>query len=248
MEPGWKRNGRESCNQGIYRVPGTVLYQPGHLLSFFMNTSTVLATFGEALQRLPFGKHPALRIRAGEEYRGYCFGTATARLLNIQALCHELAHAVEFGPEQFDIRAKPHGYGFRFPVRQLEVGGRLYNDPRTGECSAREAQTVAIQLHLQEALGRRYRKDRVVLSHVRSFDHLPDWIQYGGGGDNRRRHRRLASLATRFYEEWTKPEIFDRLEGWLDRTRERLALEGEPQYGMYQMAYWTPEKGVTVTK
>jgi hypothetical protein len=202
-----------------------------------MDTYTALSAFGQALRGLPFGNHPALRIGSHEGYKSYRFGVATGRLLNIQALCHELAHAVQFGPDQFDDRVKPNGYGFRFPVRQVEISGRFYDNPLTGQCSRRESEVLGIQLHLQEALGRKYPKDQVVFSHVKSFDFLPDWISYGGS-DRHRRYRRLASLVTSFYEEWHKADIYARLEGWLDRTQDRLRSEGEPSHGMMFSIAW----------
>lgn len=208
-----------------------------------MKKSTALTAFGEALCALPIGRHPGLRISTNDGYKGYCFGAATGRWLNLQSVCHEMGHAVQFGPDAFDARVKPQGYGFRFPVREVEIGGRFYESPMTGQCTAREVETLAIQQHIHEALGRRYPRDRVLMAHIRSFDVLKDWIHYGGGGDNRRRHRRLAALATRFYEQWTKPEIFDRLEGWLDKTQERLRMEGEPTFGMFKVGYWTPITG-----
>ena len=202
-----------------------------------MDTYTALSHFGEALRQLPFGKHPALRIGSNEGYKSYRFGCSTARLLNIQALCHELGHAAQFGPDEFDNRALPNGYGFRMPVRQVEIGGRLYDSPVTAQCTQREAEAIGIQLHIQEALGRKYRKDMVLMSHVRALDFLPDWVAFRNGED-RRRYRRVAALVTRFYEEWHKPEIFDRLEGWLDKTQERLTAEGEPTFGMQYLVSW----------
>lgn len=202
-----------------------------------MDTYTVLSAFGAALRELPFGGHPALRIGSHEGYKSYRFGAATGRLLNVQALCHELAHAAQLGPDQFNQRVKRNGYGLCLPVRQVEIGGRSYNSPLTGQCTKRETEVLGIQLHIQEALGRKYRKDRVIRSHVKAFDILPDWISYGGG-DTRRRHRRLACLATSFYESWQKAEIYDRLEGWLDRTHERLRIEGEPVFGMSYATGW----------
>lgn len=172
----------------------------------------------EIEQRLPcfpFGNHPAFAYDVAiAGYSNYTFGAASGPGASFEAMCHELAHAADFGPAEFEDRCTPFGFVFRWP--SIVIGGREHTWCTTGQMSAREIRVFGIEWKLREAAG-------VVLdvpvffTSVRKIVGLQaDWQFYEDEPEL------VNQLLQQAYDRFTLPEIFGRLTGWLDLTAARL--------------------------
>lgn len=169
------------------------------------------------IDRLPFAKHPGFRVNFQREgYKNYTFGAKSGPCAGFDALAHELAHAVEFGPENFEQRCSQ--FGFVFSMATIEVLGDEYPNPITGQASEREARTFGIEWQLCEAVGI-HLQEKEYLRHVcGALGFLPDWLAYHQKPDE------VAALVHQAREQFSLAEVFDRMIGWLDLTQERLRL------------------------
>lgn len=164
--------------------------------------------------RFPFFHHPAFRFEPFMEgYRKYTFGAVAGPDLNIEHLCHEIAHAAEFGPENFEFRAKEWGYHFRSTPDDV--------DPHTPEGTQRECRTFGIEMRLMEVVGAEIHEDFLQFA-VNALGFMDDWYKTWGGMERKDAIQKLI-LDTR--ESWTHAEILERVVGWLDQTRLRLGVE-----------------------
>lgn len=168
------------------------------------------------LARFPLGRHPALRVNPTYEgYRCFAFGGAAGPDISADNIFHELAHAVEFGPDEFTKRASP--FGFVFKNNRVEVLGQSYVEPQTWQSTAREVRTMAIQLHLLRTAG--YKGDTVAWAkeHLRSMAYMTDWYMVPGKTEEKRNAFLLKEFL-KAYELLTAEMVLYRLELWLDKT------------------------------
>src|SRR5690606_19726332 len=108
--------------------------------------------FAAWIARLPVGRHPAMFFSPEMEgYIDYCFGGRAGPDIGISHLCHELAHAAEFGPDTFKYRA--YMGSFRFKMRKIFVIDRYCIEPDTNQATLREIRTFAHQLNLMRLMG-----------------------------------------------------------------------------------------------
>ena len=174
----------------------------------------------QRLSRLPIARHPGLLFSlCTEGYTDYTFGARTGPYYSSVNLFHELAHASQFGPEEFRARATANGYMFK--VRRIWVHDRYCTEPKTMQMTARELDTFAHQLHLM-------RLARYKVSDTQFFNYsahlmrlMDDWWHVPGGNEKARATWCAREIATR-YERITTQEVVDKLEAWLDRTHKRL--------------------------
>lgn len=85
-----------------------------------------------------------------EGYKNHVFGSRNGKVSTLSGLCHELAHAVEFGVNQFESRASPHGWEFSMPYMRF-MGHKIYR-PKSPQASYREGRVVAIEQRMCEIL------------------------------------------------------------------------------------------------
>lgn len=164
--------------------------------------------------RFPFFAHPAFRFETYlMGYKNYTFG-AIAGDLGIEHLCHEIAHAAEFGPENFHYRAKQYGYHFK---TVLEEG----MDPVTAQSTQRECRTFGIEMKLMEIIDAPFDEQDFLTFAASALDFMQDQNETWNGMERKDAIQKLI-LDTR--ESWTHQEIIDRVEGWLDQTRRRLEI------------------------
>jgi hypothetical protein len=172
--------------------------------------------FDERLARVPLMRHPAFRLDIEQEgYREYVFGGRYAFSSEFGAICHDLAHAVEFGPDAFEERCDPWGQ-FVFNVGKIEIAGREYPHPVTGQATERECRTYGIQARLAHAFGMKLDFEAHASYCAQLCRHMPDWIAYNG------KEADLIRLIRDGHAMYGEQAIFERLEGWLDCTEMRL--------------------------
>lgn len=164
------------------------------------------------LSRLPVWGHPAFRISFRQEgLKGFVFGGRSGPTLGYDMMLHELAHCVQFGAQSYPSRMLPWG-GFRFHVATIEIGGEKYPHPVTPQATLREVETLAIELHLYEMVGRKHHWESYAANAARLTEFLPDWACIP-------RDSRLDWVAERlrfFYARWTKERIAQELTAWFD--------------------------------
>lgn len=170
---------------------------------------------GAYLQRLGVLGHPGFRMKLSlEGYRDYTFGARSGPAIGIDGIAHEMAHAVEFGPEAFEQRCTAYGFVFRTPT--VEVMGRVYEQFHTAQASQREIRAFAIERRLVEMAGLKV-SENAFLEHVCSvLGFMPDWIEFYERADL------VAEQLARAREVFTEQVVRQRLFGWLDKTAERL--------------------------
>lgn len=191
-------------------------------------TPRVLAVMGARLARLPMGQHPALFINAGlEGYRNYTFGGRAGPSVNVSHLFHELAHAAQFGPDEFRTRAGSHGYSFRVP--RLYIAGRFCDEPLTMQASAREAETFAYQLHLMKAAGFRASPQSFFMEATGALKYMHDWY-YVPGKSEEARQKTLVRKMNAYYQRIKQDDALGRLDAWLDKSLSRLKRKGKELY------------------
>lgn len=167
--------------------------------------------------RFPFYRHPAFRYKTYlEGYKNYIFG-AVAGDVGIDNLCHEIAHAAEFGPENFTERAKKYGYRFKWVEQECD-------DPVTAQSTQRECRTFGMEIKLMEIIEAPFDEKDFLDSAVSALNYMQD-SEASWGGMKRAEAIKKLILDTR--ESWTHQEIIDRVEGWLDKTQWKLNLEKE---------------------
>lgn len=194
----------------------------------------------QRLQRLPVWGHPALRVRFYQEgFSGYVFGCRAGPSIAFSHLAHDLAHAVQFGPDAFEKRVDTLGR-FKFKCHQVYIGGIGYDEPRTDQCTRREAETAAIQLHLLEMAGVKTWRPDYATRAARAFEFLPDWYHF----ERETRERVIASMLDHFYSQWSKAQVVDALTAWFDaqavRMRRRVASQHVAEADIF---FSTPKVG-----
>jgi hypothetical protein len=172
------------------------------------------------LNRLPFATHPALRLNLNQEgYANYTFGARNGPSVDFAGLCHELCHAAQFAPQDFEKRCTPWGT-FHLPVKEVIINEESFSDPATAQCTLRECEVFAIQYQLQQFVGCKIDfaqyADRVVLI----CSHLPDWWTLGG---QKGRATQIPVRLAEFKEQWSALQAIERITQWLDNTALRLS-------------------------
>lgn len=176
------------------------------------------------VDRLGLREHPGFRLDVGTEgYRDYAFGARVGPSCGIDGVVHELAHAVEFGPDEFEQRCTEGGFVFHTPT--VFIGGRLCEVFNTGKASERELRTFGIEWRLLEMAGLRVREDAFFGHCVQVLSYMPDWISFHGQPELVREHVRAA------YDAFTQERVSQRLQGWLDKTAARLHAGLAPTEG-----------------
>jgi hypothetical protein len=172
------------------------------------------------IERLGLKQHPGLLFSIHTEgYREYAFGARTGPSIGLSNVFHELAHAAEFGPEQFDQRASAQGYRFNLP--EVWVYDRFCVEPATMQAIERELRTFAYQYYLMCRAG--YRLDRSLFARKRAplMSYMADWLCVPATGEE----ARVAYCASRildYIEEVSSEKALERLCGWLDLTAKKL--------------------------
>lgn len=170
------------------------------------------------LHKLPFHHHPGLRVNYRQEgYDEFTFGGRAGPDCDFKHLAHDLAHAAEFGPDAFEERA-PYGR-FVFRCTQVRVLGELYDEPHTAQASQRECRTAGLQWRLMELAGCKVRPESYLKSYVSAMGFMADWYK---SWDDLPREEAIRTLVLDTRESCNPSELLERIEGWLDKTHEKL--------------------------
>ncbi|MCC5610894.1 hypothetical protein LC612_30135 [Nostoc sp. CHAB 5834] len=189
------------------------------------NHAAVFADCIEKLSRLPVARHPGLMFQPGlEGYRDYTFGARAGPAVEAVNLFHELAHAAQFGAENFSRRATSEGFVFK--TRRIFVYNTYCEEPRTSKATRRELETFAYQLHLMRLAGFTQTDDDFMSDHAKVMRFMPDWWHIPGNSDEKRAKWCQAYIAKR-YAKLKPDEVVGRLDAWLDKTWLRLNQSGK---------------------
>ncbi len=134
----------------------------------------VCAVVEHRLAKLGFANHPAMKWAIElEGYHNYTFGCRAGLSSGFANLCHELAHAVEFGADNFATRAREGSFVFK--VRHVTVLGHRYVEFNTSQPTLRECRVGGIQKRLMRAAGYKF-TDQVFDQHyIDIMEYMSDW-------------------------------------------------------------------------
>lgn len=169
---------------------------------------------------LPFVSHPGFKWDAAlEGYQEWTFGGRAGPSIDFFNLCHELAHAAEFGYEQFEHRAKESGWSFRLPY--VWVVDRHCVEPMTSQCTMREIRTLGRQLHIMRMAGCKIRADAFAEYGANLCDWLPDWYTIAGKTKEDRQAWCKAAIIEEF-NSITQEQVLQDVVKWLGRTHKHF--------------------------
>lgn len=204
--------GRSSCKSGRSYLAKRI----NRALSIESRNCRASNVYRARLARVSLMAHPGFRYKVNQEgYSDFTFGGRAGPNIEFSALCHDLAHAVEFGPEAFDERCGPWGR-FVFHVREIEIMGNLYPEPQTGQATERECRVFGIETKLYDLFGVRYELDEFCRSAHRLCGYLPDWIHYHKDPEA------IGAMVRQGRDLFTSKELLLRLEGWFEATHRHM--------------------------
>ncbi len=176
--------------------------------------------------RLGLSAHPGLLFSINSEgYKNYAFGARTGPSIAVSNVFHELAHAAEFGPDEFEARASAEDYRFKLP--EVWVYDRICIEPATTQAILRELRTFAHQYHLMRLAGYRLDKRSFARQSAQLMQFMPDWLCIPERGDTARTRYCSSRIGT-YIKAYHAEDSFERLRGWLDRVPARLNRPADP--------------------
>ncbi len=173
------------------------------------------------LDRLAALRHPYFQWDSlSDGFSGYKFGAMAGPSLNLDNLCHELAHAIQFKSVNFSKRISPCGsFHFKTRIKNKSIGS--FYEPETTKITHRELETFAIELHLLRMMGVK-RRFEVYVDEVREIIHfLPDSWLY----KSRVKHddeKDVDTLLTMYYNAWNEQDILTELQTFFNKIEKRL--------------------------
>jgi hypothetical protein len=180
----------------------------------------LLQICAQRLGRLPIAKHPGLLFSLEVEgWRDYAFGARAGPSYDAVNIFHELAHASQFGPDQFKARASANGFVFKLP--RIWVYDRFCVEPTTNQMTERELDTFAHQLHLMRLAGFKVSDSQFVSYSASLMSWMEDWWHVPGEGEEGRAAWCAQEIRNR-HENLRPAEVIDKLVAWLDKTHKRL--------------------------
>lgn len=175
------------------------------------------AVIAGRLSRLAFSDHPALRWSLKTEgYKDLSFGARAGPGAGFSNLCHEIAHAVEFGADQFRTRVVSGHFVFKLP-RQIILGHSVC-EPETPQVTLRECRVGGIQKRLLRAAGYRIDDETFIDQYLETMSYMPDACCLHGA----RGEALMRKTLEKSYRAWTMDRINKEMQRWLDKSKKRL--------------------------
>lgn len=172
------------------------------------------------LAQLPICGHAALKVNPEiEGYKNYVFGARAGPDICFTNLAHELAHAAQFGKENFRWRAKDFGFLFKLPKKF--ICDRYCVEPITIQATVRELETFAYQLHILIKSGCKKTPKALATDLVENLYYMPDWFLVPGTKKSDKSNWCVAKVL-HYYQQLSTEEVFARIHDWLDATERRL--------------------------
>jgi hypothetical protein len=134
-----------------------------------------------------------------------------------------MAHAVEFGANQFRKRVMSGQFVFHLP-RQLILGHPVC-EPRTPQATLRECRVGGIQKRLLRAAGYRIDDEAFIQRYLQTMSYMPDACCLSGV----RGEKRMRKTLEQSYRAWPMERVNAEMQCWLDKTKKRLTHERSGQ-------------------
>lgn len=173
------------------------------------------------LDRLTPLRHPYFQWdKWSEGFAGYKFGGMAGPTMDLDNVCHELAHAVQFRSVNFSHRITQDGW-FLFKHRNARKSFGYSYEPDTTKITHRELETFAIELKILRMMGVK-RKFDVYVQEVREIiKFLPDsWLYESRVKDGIEKD--VDTLLTMYYNAWNDEDILNELQTFFDKIEKRL--------------------------
>jgi hypothetical protein len=112
-------------------------------------------------------------------FKNFVFGCRTGPSEpQLEVLCHDLGHVLEFGSRLITRRTK---YGcFRFIAKGKFVFHHYVFEPTTTKIIERECRAVAYSVALMRSMGVRKELNSLIYDECSSFEFLPDFLNVPG--------------------------------------------------------------------
>lgn len=160
-----------------------------------------------------FSGHPGFNASDNVEgYQDYTFGMKTGCAVLVGAVIHDLAHVVEFGPENFRKNCRYGGLWFKIPKPACVSAGfypiyEFLKDTAT----MRECRTMGIEYSLSQSLGFNVCiLDDFIEESIDTLKYMPD--QYNQDKD------KMRDIITQYTEVYTIEQINERITAWFDKV------------------------------
>lgn len=165
----------------------------------------------DLVSTLPFSKVPGFYWSGAlQGYSDYTFGARIYQYQQFYFLCHEMAHAIEFGPNHY--ASSGFSGAFRFKTNTFWLIDRYVTEQSTFQASLREARTAGIQARLMEMAGFTVDLNAIERDAFGLTSYMPDWFL---AEDNRELFKKHFFSA---YKLFTPTVINFRMTEWLKRS------------------------------
>lgn len=180
-------------------------------LSNCLSSSQSKEQIADLVGTLPFSKAPGFYWSGAlQGYSDYTFGARIDQYQQFYFLCHEMAHAIEFGPNNY--ASSGFSGAFRFKINTFWLIDRHVTEQSTFQASLREARTAGIQARLMEMAGFTVDLEAIEQDAFGLTRYMPDWFLAKENRDLFRKHF-LSS-----YKKFTPTVINFRMTEWLKRS------------------------------
>lgn len=172
-------------------------------------TDRKLFVANERLKRLGIKNFHLLRIvPKNQSFKDFCFGLKSGPIYTVTTVTHELAHAIQFGPE-LPQRILHGQFHFNAPT-QVVIDHTSYDNPLTFNGMLREIETFAIEQLLNEKIGSSKASLEVRMKYY--FDvcrFLPDELVFKSfcSQNNLIPFEHFKSLFEQFYRLWKEKDL-----------------------------------------
>lgn len=166
----------------------------------------------------PFLNHPAFKYDLYQSsFKGYVFGAKAGPDIELENIFHEIGHAIEFVLTGQDIEDRCGDGEFYFALNEIELGGAIYHNLETTQCTEREIRAFAIQIKFMHSIGFKKGLKDFALHAGELAMWLPDFLNIEvTEPTDAIRKQWVVNKVLAYYQSISTKQIFDAFLKWLD--------------------------------
>jgi|GEM_PF-6873546 len=165
-----------------------------------------------------FLSHPAFKYDfLASDFRNFTFGAVSGPYIQIENLFHDIGHAIEFVLTDQDLEYRCREGGFCFDLNQIELGGQLYHQLESIQCTEREIRAFAIQIKFMHSIGFKRDLDDFAKDAGELAMWLPDFLNIENASNDIERKAWVKSQVIEYYNSISTEQIFKAFNIWLDQ-------------------------------
>lgn len=165
-----------------------------------------------------FLNHPAFKydFHTGG-LKNFAFGAKAGPHIQLENIFHEIGHAIEFVLTDQDIEYRCGNGEFCFDLNEIELGGAIYHNLETTQCTEREIRAFAIQIKFMHSIGFKKSLKDFALHAGELAMWLPDFLNIEvSEPTDAMRKQWVVNKVLAYYQSITTKQIFDAFLKWLD--------------------------------